>query len=877
MDTHKPTVIVTGSSGFIGSAVVKKLAERYRVVGFDSGVSNHPPAVAECICVDVTSDTSVAAGMERLRTAYGDRIASVIHLAAYFDLTGEPNPKYEEVTVQGTGRLLNALKAFDVAQFVFVSTMLVHAPTRSGKPIDEDSPLDTQPLAYRESKIRTEQLIRDQHGDIPIVLVRPAGVYDDMGHSAFLAQQIARIFERQITSHVYPGSLETAQPSLHLDDLADALLHIVQRRAKFPAELPLLLAESDALSVDDMQRTLGRLIHAETWETRQIPKSVAKAGAWVQNDVLGEETFIRPWMVDIADDYYEIDTSRAKKLLGWEPQHSLRETLPAMVAALKRDPVGWYRANKLNSAKVAALGVEAQAAPAAPDAEAGKTAQGKSGQGMAMGDKAEGKSGQQAQRAPTGTGGDDSMMSDMRKMHFDMLWVHYLVIMLGAWLAFSPFVFGSFDAASFSDAVLRATVDRGLDDPVLRSVWLGRSDLISGLLIMLFGALSLSPRFSWAQWANAAVGVWVLFAPLLFWTPSAAVYANDTLIGALVIAFAILVPMMPGMSMAGMMDGSDLPPGWTYSPSTYLQRLPIVALGMVGLLISRHLAAYQLGHIDGAWDPFFAGTGGLNGTETIITSDVSKAWPVADGGLGAVTYMFEILMGVMGDRRRWRTMPWMVAMFGIVVVPLGVVSIYFIIIQPIVIGTWCTLCLVAGLAMLIMIPFALDELVAMGQFLVQDHRRGGSFWRTFFQGGAQPDGGRDEQPGFDAPLADAARSAARGVTVPWTLVASAALGVWLMFTRLSFGTQPPMANSDHLIGALIFTVAVIAMAEVARPLRFVNIVFGLWLIVAPWMLDGAGSAGSWAGVFVGLAVAALSLPRGTRSRAHYGSWDRYVV
>jgi len=84
-------------------------------------------------------------------------------------------------------------------------------------------------------------------------------------------------------------------------------------------------------------------------------------------------------------------------------------------------------------------------------------------------------------------------------------------------------------------------------------------------------------------------------------------------------------------------------------------------------------------------EPFFADRGGLNGTETIIASDVSKAWPIPDAGLGAVTYMFEILMGVMGDRRCWRTMPWMVTMFIIVVVPLGVASIYFIIIQPIVI------------------------------------------------------------------------------------------------------------------------------------------------------------------------------------------------
>ena len=855
MGKCKPVVMVTGCSGYIGSAVIEVFSGHFDLVGLDREAPREPPASAEFIGIDLTSDASVEAAMARVRASHGHRIASVIHLASYFDLTGEPDPKYEEVTVRGTERLIEALKTLDVEQFVFVSTMLVHAPTRPGEPIDEDAPFDAEPLPYRQSKIRTEQRLREQHGEIPVVLVRPAGVYDDMGHSAFLANQIARIFERQVASHVYPGSLETAQPWLHLDDLTDALLRVVQRRAELPAELSLLLTESDALSVDEMQRTLGRLIHDEAWQTKEIPKPVAKAGAWVQTDLLGEDLFIRPWMVDIADDHYEVDTSRAQALLDWTPAHSLRETLPVIVAALKDDPVGWYRANKLNAARVATLAVEAEVEqgsdiPAATDGSGAAPAH------------------------------DDTMqehMQSMRKMHFGMLWVHYFTIILGAWLLSSPFVFGSFEASGLSDAVWRVTAERGLADPAWRGAMLGRSDMISGLLIMLFGALSLSPRFSWAQWANAAVGVWLLFAPLVFWTPSAAVYANDTLVGALVIAFAILVPMMPGMSMDGMMDGSDLPAGWTYSPSTYLQRLPIIALGLFGLLLSRHLAAYQLGHIDGAWEPFFAGRAALNGTEDIVTSDVSKAWPIADAGLGAVTYMFEILMGVMGDRRRWRTMPWMVAMFGFVVVPLGVVSIYFIIIQPILIGTWCTLCLITALAMLVMIPYSLDELVAMGQYLVQDHRRGGRFWRTFFRGGAQPDGGRDDKPGFDAPLKAAYASAARGITVPWTLVASALLGASLMFTRVLFDTRPPMADSDHLVGALVLTIAVIAMAEVGRALRFVNVAFGLWLVVAPWVLDGAGTVASWMGVAIGVALVVLSLPRGTRSQEHYGSWDRFVV
>jgi nucleoside-diphosphate-sugar epimerase len=52
-------------------------------------------------------------------------------------------------------------------------------------------------------------------------------------------------------------------------------------------------------------------------------------------------------MIDLADQHYELDISRARSTLGWEPRHRLWETLPAMVDALKRDPERWYRENGL--------------------------------------------------------------------------------------------------------------------------------------------------------------------------------------------------------------------------------------------------------------------------------------------------------------------------------------------------------------------------------------------------------------------------------------------------------------------------------------------------------------------------------------------------
>ena len=580
---NKPLLLVTGAAGNLGRSVAAAFASEYQVVGLDRGSKGLDFPI---VPVDLASDESVSQALSQIRLHYGSHIASVIHLAAYFDFTGEDNPLYREVNVAGTRRLLSGLRQFTVEQFVYSSTMLVHAPCGPGERIDENWPIEPR-WAYPRSKAAAEQVIREAHGSIPYVILRFAGVYDEQSSVPTLANQIARIYER------------------------------------------------------------------------------------------------------------------------------------------------------------------------------------------------------------------------------------------------------------------------------------------------LFASLSLSWRFPWARWLAAGIGALVMAAPFVFWTQNPAAYLSDTMAGMLIFGFAVGTKPEPGPCAIARMTGSDVPPGWSYNPSSWTQRIPIIALALVGLYVSRYLAAYQLGHIDDVWEPFFQGSEAdpQNGTEEIITSHVSKAWPVPDAALGGYTYALEILTGIVGSRARWRTMPWLVLLFGLMIVPLSVVSMFFIIIQPIEIGTWSTLALIGAAAMLIQIPYSLDELLAVAQFLRRRVRAGRNLLSVLLFG--DTDGGEKNAPGVDeferSPKAIIADMFSGGVSLPWNLAAAGGIGLSLLFTRLTFGADATMANSDHLIGALILTVISIAAAEIARPIRFMLIPLGLALCITPFVY-GASGAHLISNIFAGAAVVALSCRR-SRVDGSYGRWS----
>jgi nucleoside-diphosphate-sugar epimerase len=344
----KPVVLVTGARGLIGKRIINRLADQYQCIGLDK--IGNPMANEKCesICFDITDMRSIVSAIKRIRYAYGNDIASVVHLAAYYDFAGEPSDLYDKVTVRGTENLLTALQrqGLNIQQFIFSSTNLVYKPTEPGNKIDEDWPLDPS-WDYPESKVKTEKIIHEKKGDIPVVILRLAGVYNEEGNSIPISHQIQRIYEKDLTGHFFSGDLLHGNAFVHLSDLDEAFARTVDRRKDLPDELILNISEPTTYSYEQLQDLMGELIHDKEWKTFEIPKPLAKVGAWAQ-DLVGDP-FIKPWMIDLADDHYEMDISRARKYLGWEPKHDLRSTLPEMIGKLKSDPDSWYKRNKLTS------------------------------------------------------------------------------------------------------------------------------------------------------------------------------------------------------------------------------------------------------------------------------------------------------------------------------------------------------------------------------------------------------------------------------------------------------------------------------------------------------------------------------------------------
>jgi uncharacterized membrane protein len=377
-------------------------------------------------------------------------------------------------------------------------------------------------------------------------------------------------------------------------------------------------------------------------------------------------------------------------------------------------------------------------------------------------------------------------------------WVSFALLFLGLWLISTQFLLSKENDLLFY------------------------SDVISGGLLLFLGWWTLITNSRLVWWLSAGVGMWLQVVPLLFWAKHPATYLNDTLVGVVVIALSVILPHQISK------EKPMIPKGWSYNPSSWPQRIPIAFLGIFCWFISRYLAAYQLGYIDAVWDPFFS-----DGTVKVLTSKVSKFFPVSDAGLGALAYTLDTLLSCSGDENRWHRTPWMVVTFGIMVVPVGLISIFLIIMQPLAVGAWCTLCLLTALIMVFMVAYTIDEVVVVAQFLRQQVKAGKPFWKAFFYGG-NPVGAKVDTrtPSLLGAWKKTIPSMFWGVTFQPSLILASLIGIFFMMVSSFVAMPQRLVDMDHVMGAIIISISIIANAEAIRSWRYINFLCAGFILAA---------------------------------------------
>ena len=162
---------------------------------------------------------------------------------------------------------------------------------------------------------------------------------------------------------------------------------------------------------------------------------------------------------------------------------------------------------------------------------------------------------------------------------------------------------------------------------------------------------------------------------------------------------------------------SPVPPGWDENPTAWPKRIRLVVLAFVGLCVASYLTLYQLEVFAHVWDPFFQSGKVLN---------LLGQFP--DAALGVAAYLAEIVLSLIGGEERWRSAPWTVLALGVVISCGAVVSVLLVIVQPVVVGAWCTLCLTSALVSFLIFGWGVREPLAALQHLKRVQRSGGSVW-----------------------------------------------------------------------------------------------------------------------------------------------------
>lgn len=163
------------------------------------------------------------------------------------------------------------------------------------------------------------------------------------------------------------------------------------------------------------------------------------------------------------------------------------------------------------------------------------------------------------------------------------------------------------------------------------------------------------------------------------------------------------------------------------NPSAWPQRRLVALIASFATGIALYLGLYQWKLVDTIWDPIF-GDGSIKVLESDVSHAITQIIRIPDALLGVFAYLSDVVFALAGSEKRWQDRPWLVILFGIDVIPLGLVSIALVLTQGFVVKHWCFLCLISALVSLTLIFLVYKEVMTSIRYLHEIKKR--TDWKT---------------------------------------------------------------------------------------------------------------------------------------------------
>ena len=329
-------ILVTGGTGFTGSALVMRLLElgnSVRTIDYKEGirVEQLKEAGAEVIIGSVTDKGLVDRATEN--------IDFVFHIAAAFRELDVPSEHYYNVNVNGTRNVLTAAKKHNVIKAVYCSTQGVHGHI-ANPPGNEDSPIAPEDY-YQQTKYEGELVAQEfiKEG-MKITIIRPTAIYGPGDPERFFM-----IFKR-VKNGSFPmfGKGNTFYHPVYIDNLVDAF--ILSMDLEKGNGQTYIIADEEYFPIKELVKRVGKAMNKDVKIKYYPILPLILAGHVVEKACkpFGIAPPIFPRRVDWFRQVRAFSIDKAKKELGYEPKVGIDEGL--------KNTAAWYKEKGYFGSKV---------------------------------------------------------------------------------------------------------------------------------------------------------------------------------------------------------------------------------------------------------------------------------------------------------------------------------------------------------------------------------------------------------------------------------------------------------------------------------------------------------------------------------------------